>query len=214
MRNVEIKNERKVLLKRFRQLSIATATLEAECAAFGPGKYFVTWPASKNVGEGKPRKRFKEVREIYVYDDDEGQETPPAVAAGGRGGVVIYNPRPVARNGFTADDLRALLVDSQKPLLERLEKLEAADDEDDQDDEDEDDQDYEDDEDQAPDILEAVVAIARKPIYSPIVGALLSTATDEQKFAAVDQALAANPGIKQELFADALSLLPKDLLGA
>lgn len=208
MRNVEIRNERNALLKRCRQLSIAQATLEEECAQFGPGKYFVTWPASKNMGEGKPRKRYKEKREVYVYDDDtEGTEAAPVVSPGGKGGVIVYTPRPVARNGFGVDDLRALLSESLRPVQERLEKLEA------QEDEDEEDEEEDEDEEEGSDLLETLVAVARKPIYSPVVGALLSTAPDEQKFALVDQALAANPQIKQELFADALSLLPKDLLG-
>jgi len=204
MKNVEILNEKKQLLKRYRELSLEQRSLNEACQPFGPGKYYVSYTKAQNTKQGKPgerRAKKKVFIEVYVYEEDYPEEIRQQFLANmPQKSTVMVVGGPQSRAGaLTADSLREIIAEAQMSLLERLSVVES---------DEEEDEEEEDEEEENP-FFSQLVAISQKPEYARLVAVLFSNLPDENKFAEIDAAFAADPTIKHKLFADALSLLPQ-----
>lgn len=209
MKNVELLNERKVLLRRYRELPIDSRSLTEEAKQFGPGKYYASYKKQSNKKAGKRGERRAVQRvyqEIYVYDDDYPEEARREMAAAPVAGSRFVFMSPQQRAGaLTPDILRESLGEVVKPVLERIERLETAIAEED---------DKEIGEETEPDFLEDFLTLARRPEYQPIAQALMSFEPDEQKFQKLDAAFAQNPQLQHALIMDLMTLIFKRVTGA
>lgn len=209
MKNVELLNERKVLLRRYRELPIDSRSLTEEAKQFGPGKYYASYKKQSNKKAGKrgDRRTIQRIyQEIYVYDDDYPEEARREMAASPVGASRFVFMSPQQRAGaLTPDILRESLGEVVKPVLERIQKLESALEEDEEEEE---------EEEQEPDILEDILTLARRPEYQPIAQALMSLESDEQKFQKLDAEFAKNPQLQHALVMDLMGMVFKRISGA
>lgn len=207
MKNVELLNERKVLLRRYRELPIDQRSLVEEAKQFGPGKYFASYKKQSNKKAGKRGERRAVQRiyqEIYVYDDDYPEEARREMAAAPAAGSRFVFMSPQQRAGaITPDVLRESLGEVVRPVLERIERLENS---------------FEEEEEEEteaePDFLEDFLTLARRPEYQPIAQALMSFEPDEQKFQKLDAAFSQNPQLQHALLMDVMGLVFKRISGA
>ena len=209
MKNVELLNDRKVMLRRYRELPIDQKSLTEEAKQFGPGKYYASYKKQSNKKAGKrgDRRAVQRVyQEIYVYDDDYPEEMRREMAAAPVSGSRFVFMSPQQRAGaITPDLLRESLGEVVRPVLERIEKLENALEEEEEEEE---------EETTEPDILEDFLALARRPEYQPVAQALMSFEPEEQKFQKLDAAFSQNPQLQHALLMDLMSMVFKRVSGA
>jgi len=208
MKNVELLNDRKVMLRRYRELPIDQKSLVEEAKQFGPGKYYASYKKQQNKKAGKrgDRRIVQRVyQEIYVYDDDYPEEARREMAATPVSGSRFVFMSPQQRAGaITPDVLRESLGEVIKPVLERIQKLETELEEE------------EEEEEETPesDILEDFLTLARRPEYQPVAQALMSFEPDEQKFQKLDAAFSQNPQLQHQLLMDLMAMVFKRVSGA